>query len=462
LARANSSTNLQNAIVSGTFVFVPLAIGFAVLKYRLYDIDLVINKTVVYTLLAAFITAVYVAIVVGIGALVGRGTSKESLPLSILATAVVAVAFQPVRDRVQRLANRLVYGKRATPYEVLSEFSSRMAGTYAGEDLLPRMARILAEGTGAREATVWLRVGEWLRPEGSWPFDDAPSEPLHLNGDGALPEMDATLALPVDHGGELLGALALTKAPGERLTPAEEHLASDLASGAGLVLRNARLTEETVIEWTRSSSLEPDRGGVGLGTTAPGAQHPRRGQQQLVALAVKVRLARSLTREGPEQGRGPIGADRARGGPGAGGPSGPGSGDLPAAAGRPGPGGRPAVPGAPGSLPVTVEAEGIGRYPQDHEAAVYFCVLEATQNVSKYAAASKATVRLTETDNVLAFEVEDDGAGFDPATRGYGTGMQGMADRLSALGGELMVRSAPGAGTTVTGRVPVPVRELVP
>src|SRR5207253_2564956 len=141
-------------IIAAAFAFVPLAIGFAVLKYRLYDIDVVINKTVVYGLLAGFITAVYVAIVVGLGALIGAGSSKPNLGLSILATALVAVAFQPVRDRVQKLANRLVYGQRATPYEVLSEFSSRMAQSYAAEDLLPRMARILAEATGARAAVV--------------------------------------------------------------------------------------------------------------------------------------------------------------------------------------------------------------------------------------------------------------------------------------------------------------------
>src|SRR5207237_6357436 len=158
--------------------FIAVAAGVAILRYRLYDIDVVINKTVVYGLLAGFITAVYVGIVVGLGALVGAGSSKPNLGLSILATAVVAVAFQPVRGRVQRLANRLVYGKRATPYEVLSEFSSRMASSYASEDLLPRMARILAEGTGARTAVVWLKVGGELRPEAAWPLDDLPTGAL--------------------------------------------------------------------------------------------------------------------------------------------------------------------------------------------------------------------------------------------------------------------------------------------
>src|SRR5207248_5938612 len=152
---------------------VAVAAGIAVLRYRLYDIDVVINKTVVFGGLAAFITAVYVGIVVGIGAAIGQG-SKPNLGLSILATAVVAVAFQPVRERVQRFANRVVYGKRATPYEVLSEFSSRMASTYAADDVLPRMARILAEGTGARQARVWLKVGPELRPGATWPAAAAP------------------------------------------------------------------------------------------------------------------------------------------------------------------------------------------------------------------------------------------------------------------------------------------------
>jgi hypothetical protein len=109
------------------FPLIAVAAGIAILKYRLYDIDVVINKTLVYGSLAVFITAVYVAIVVGIGTLVGQG-GHQNLGLSIAATAVVAVGFQPVRERVQKLANRLVYGKRATPYDVLSEFSSRMGG----------------------------------------------------------------------------------------------------------------------------------------------------------------------------------------------------------------------------------------------------------------------------------------------------------------------------------------------
>jgi signal transduction histidine kinase len=106
-------------------------------------------------------------------------------------------------------------------------------------------------------------------------------------------------------------------------------------------------------------------------------------------------------------------------------------------------------------LPVVIEADGIGRYPRDAEAAVYFCILEALQNVAKYARASLATVALSCPGGQLEFSITDNGAGFDPASARDGTGLQGMTDRLAAIGGTLQLRSAPGLGTTVSGRLPV-------
>jgi signal transduction histidine kinase len=110
-------------------------------------------------------------------------------------------------------------------------------------------------------------------------------------------------------------------------------------------------------------------------------------------------------------------------------------------------------------VPTAVTADAVERYPQELEAAVYFCVLEALQNVAKYAGASHAEIRLAASGGDLTFEVADDGAGFDPGIKAYGTGLQGMADRLHAHGGSLAVRSAPGAGTTVVGRLPCRVLE---
>jgi signal transduction histidine kinase len=106
-------------------------------------------------------------------------------------------------------------------------------------------------------------------------------------------------------------------------------------------------------------------------------------------------------------------------------------------------------------VPVSVETDGIGRYEQPVEAAVYFCTLEALNNVSKYAGASSAQVTIRQDNGDLRFTVTDDGAGFDTAATTYGTGLQGMADRLDAIGGTLHITSTPGAGTSVSGTVPV-------
>jgi hypothetical protein len=131
------------------------------------DIGWIISRTLVYGLLTGAFTLVYLAIVVGIGTLVGS-QGQSNLWLSIVATGVVALAFQPARDRSRRLANRLVYGSRATPYEVLSAFSRAVAGASA-DDSLQRMARLVVEATGAVRATVWLRFGEVLQPQAGWP-----------------------------------------------------------------------------------------------------------------------------------------------------------------------------------------------------------------------------------------------------------------------------------------------------
>ena len=145
--------------------------------------------------------------------------TQPSLVLSIVATAVVAVAFQPVRERVQRLANRLVYGQRATPYEVLADFAERMAGTYATEDLLPRMARILAEGTGAARADVWLKSGDSSGDDAAWPPGAPPLPPTRGHRGrragvpgrrpdraGALPGRGARSAVGVEAAGRVADA----------------------------------------------------------------------------------------------------------------------------------------------------------------------------------------------------------------------------------------------------------------
>ena len=145
---------------------MPVAVAVAVLRYRLYDLDIVVRKTVVAALVAAAFTAIYALAVVAAGAVTGRPGSS---PLTFAAAALAAVMLQPVRARAGQLADRLIYGRRATPYEVLSEFSGQVAGAYPVEDVLPRMAAMLGEATGAERAEVWLRTGGAERLAAAWP-----------------------------------------------------------------------------------------------------------------------------------------------------------------------------------------------------------------------------------------------------------------------------------------------------
>ena len=443
------------------FALIPLALFAGLVRYRLWDIDKVISRTLVYSVLAAFVSAVYVAVVVGVGSLIGGRPADDNLGLSIVATGIVAVAFQPVRERVQRFADLLVYGHRATPYEVLSQFSERVAETAATEEVLGRMAKVLAEGTASSSATVWLKVGAELRPAAVWPTEVGHGEAVPLAAGDEIPELaGVTMAVPVRHQGELYGALSVTKPGSEGLNATEEKLLSDLGLQAGLVLRNVRLTAELL---ERLQELRASRQRLVAAQDLERRRLERNlhdgAQQQLVALKVQLALAENVaeeleggqtlaqllnqlkesTGEALENLR-----DLARGiyPP------------LLAAEGLPT---ALASQARKATIPVEVRTHDIGRYPQEIEAAVYFISLEALQNVTKYAEASSVVIDLSEADGQLRFCVSDDGKGFDPALAAFGSGCRNMADRVEALDGYLEIRSAPGSGTSVVGSLPIPV-----
>ena len=445
-------------IAIAAIIFLPYAIALAILKHRLYDIDVVINNSLVYGALAVFITTVYVAIVVGIGHVVGT-SGKPNLGLSILATALVAVAFEPVRERVQRVANRLVYGRRATPYEALSQFSDRIASSYSDAQVLPRLAQTIAESTGAAQAVIWAKEGTENTNLASWPEPNG----LSATVPSAAERSTSDRIVPVQHQGELLGALSIRKARGEAVTPLDEKMLADFASPAGVVLRNLQLTRQLQARLAEISAQTTELQASSARIIAAQDSTRRRlernihdgAQQHLVAIAVKLRLAATLAKRDPTRAARLLDELEgethqaletlhalARG-------------IYPPILRELGLESAIRAQGARFALPVDVSANKLTRYPSEVEGAVYFCCLEALQNVAKHAKATAVRIRLEDDGGGLAFSVEDNGIGFDLSRVRHGSGLQNIADRLAALGGHFAVVARPDGGTSLQGRLPV-------
>ncbi len=437
-----SVSGLTYVIVFGVLALVA-AYGIAIIRHQLYDIDVVISRSLVYGALAGFIGAMYIGVVVGVGSLVGTG-GEPNTALAITATTLVAVSFQPLRRRFERIANRIVFGRRATPYEVLSEFSQRVAAT--GGELLQEAAQGLVEGTAASRAVVSIRVGERFVPTATWP------DPNGQVVDGAE---EATF--PILHDGATMGQLSLLTPRGEPLPEQDRQLATEIASAMGLAMRNQALTESLQIRVDELRRSRQRLVAVQDETRRKLERDLHDGaQQQLVALKVKLGLAKALAeRDGAERTAALLHdltsdaddtvdalRDFARGvyPP------------LLEAEGL-----AVAIRAHARRVPVPVEIvdHGAGRHDRQIETAVYFCVLEALQNVTKYADADSVTVELELVDDdTLGFSVVDDGRGFDLNTNGGGTGLANMRDRLGAVSGSLDITSIPGRGTTVVGSIP--------
>jgi signal transduction histidine kinase len=393
--------------------------------------------------------------VLGIGTAVGH---RNDPVLTIAAAVAVALVFQPLRQRASLLANRLVYGHRATPYQVLSDFAADMAGQLDLGDALDRMVSLLGRAAGASRVEAWIRVGAELRPSAVWPGDARPSSVVPLNGASGgtaeLPVLEpGARVVPVRHGDDLLGAISLTKPPNEPLSSTEDSLLEHLASQASLVMRNAQLTAE--LRATIEELLASRRRLVG----AQDAERRRiernlhdGAQQQLIALAIQLGLLAESAAD-PEFIRAAIPDLKAQLSAALEDLRALARGIYPPLLAEQGLVTALRAQAARSPVPAVVEAGQVGRYPQDAESTVYFCTLEALQNVAKHARATAVTVRLAQAGGTLEFSVSDDGAGFPAAATRHGSGLQGMSDRLAAHGGTLTVTSQPGQGTTITGRL---------
>ena len=432
-------------------VGIPVAYLVAIFRHGLWDLDVVIRKTVRYAVVVVAFMVLGLLLVAAVPTLLfGVGASTDLMPTLLLA-GVLAAAFLWLRPRAARLADRLVYGRRATPYEVLSEFSERLGGTYSTDDVLPRMAQLVADATGARRADVWSFAAGELRPESRWPADVASPAPRPVDED-ALGTADGEHLTEVRHQGELLGAITLEPSPEDPMVPTKEALVRDLAAQAGLVLRNVRLIGDLRASRQRLVKAQDEERRRLERNIHDGVQ------QQLVALQVQLRLARTMLDREPEKAGELLDAlavrstetldelrDLARG-------------IYPPLLADQGLAAALEAQARKAAIAVSVEPDGIGRYAQEIEATVYFCVLEALNNVAKYAEASHTIVSLSQTETGLSFSVADDGRGFDPRAADAGSGLQGMADRVEAIGGSIRLQSSPGAGTSVSGSVPTETR----
>jgi signal transduction histidine kinase len=466
----------------------PLAVALAMGSSRRLAgrIDRILAHTVSLAGLTGIVVIVYLVIVVGLGH-TPTHDQRSLLALSMAAAAVAALLYGPARQRLTQYANRIVYGEREAPDTVLRTFGSRLSRAIPMDELLLQVAESLRKTLGLAAAEVWTGSGGRLERTVSVP--DVPVRRLTLNDEEAavvaragvtgtawveiwLPSLlhgreDSVVRVaPTTHSGQVLGLIVAVRPPNsDQFTTDDDTMLTELARQVGLALHNVELDsalQESLDEVRRQADeLRASRARIVAASDAARRQIERNlhdgAQQHLVALAVNVRLAQQLAERDPvasgqildQLGVGiqeavqelralahgiypPLLIDRGI------------AEALRSAAGR-------------AALPTEVDAEGLQRYSPERESAVYFCCMEALQNAGKHAGdGAAAFVRVWEDGTDLHFEVRDTGAGFDAAgTLASGAGFVNMSDRVGAIGGIVTVQSAPGEGTTITGRIPL-------
>jgi signal transduction histidine kinase len=428
---------------------LPVSIAVALLRYRLWDVDLLISRTLLYGLLTASVVGTYALVV---GALGGLLRVEGSPTVSLLAAGLVAVLFQPLRERLQRGVNRLLFGERDDPYAVLSRLGRRLGATLAPEAVLPAVVATVRDALKLPYAAVTLRR------------EDGPSVAAAAGEPVADP-----LRLPLLHRGEPVGELVVgPRGPGEGWSPADRRLLEDVASQAGAAVHAVRLTadlqrltadlqaarerlvmareeERRRLRRDLHDDLAPTLASLGL--TAATAQEllgadPAAAAGLLAEMHTGLRAAVGDVRRLAYELRPPtldelglVAAVRERAaqhdgrGAGLGGTE-------------------------PGRLRVLVEApESLPALSAAVEVAAYRIVQEALTNVARHAGARTCRVRLG-LDEALLVEVVDDGAGL-PSDRRVGVGIVAMRERAAELGGTCLVEALARGGTRVVARLPL-------
>ncbi len=437
--------------VFGICVGTPVTVAIAILRHNVYDIDRVLARTLLYGGLTLFVTLLYIVVVFGFGSLFGGGAQPV---LSLAVIVIAAVALAPLRDRLQTLANRIVYGRRATPLEALTQVAQSIGLAPAIDDTVPQMAALVGNATSADSVEIWLRDDDDLRLATRWPDGAGDIERrLPITEDDLRPLFPGGRVFPVRVQDELLGCIAVTQPPARRLTPAEESLLSAIASHAGLLLRNVRLVEDLRASRQRVLTANADSRRRLERDLHDGAQ------QHLVTASLALGLARAqLTRgdtpeverslaEATQQLKEGLGELRnlARG-------------LYPAVLSRAGLTAALEVVAERWPFRVETDLELSGRRAPIVESTAYYVVVESLTNVGKHADAGRATIRAREAGGLLLIDVEDDGRG--GADRSSGSGLRGLEDRVHTLGGTFSMVSPPGEGTRI--HVEIPAGDPVP
>jgi signal transduction histidine kinase len=426
-------TTLGFYFMTVPFALVPIAIGLAVLKYRLYDFDLLIARSLLYGALTAGVVVTYIAVVGGLGALF---QSTGSLLISLVATGVVAVLFQPLRERLQRAIERLLYGERADPYSVLTRLGRRLEATLSPDEVLPTIVEM------TKSALMLGYCAVEVREEGRLVVSARSGEPTK-----------EPLRIPLSHQGDVLGDLLVDSRGPDTIGPKERQLLDDLARQFAVAVRAVRLTEAlrrsrerlvTAREEERRRLRRDLHDGLGprlagltlrLETARDRLAPDSQTQAVLTELADRCRDSVADIRRLIYALRPPALDDLGLA-------SAIGEGAEQVAAGR--------------NLQVTVEASpGLGQLPAAVEVAAYRIAQEAITNVARHAEARHCTVRLAldRDGGTLRVEIQDDGRGRDPG-RAMGVGMVSMRERAEELGGTWVIDALPLGGTLVTARLP--------
>jgi signal transduction histidine kinase len=431
---------------------IPVAIGIAILRYRLYDIDRLISRTATYGALWSAIALAYVGLAVALGL-----AASERLPLglAIVCTIIATLLVQPARWRLEHLADRWVFGQRLGGYELVARLGTTLEHALGTGEVAPRVAATVRLGLRTR----WVRVCVERRTS-----EGTSLEPIGADGIGLHEPASPALSVPLIHADQPIGSIECGPKQEGAFQARDYELLETLGRQAALAIRNAALAAELA---ERLAEIEQQARELAASRTRivqaeeAGRRRIERDihdgvQQELVALLAKARLARNQLARDPGLAAATLAELQ---------------GDVrqtledlrelahgihpPVLSDR---GLLEAIEAQTARLPVPVhvDADGVGRgtrYAAEIEGAAYFLVCEGLANALKHAAATRVEVRLAALPDGLRVEVADDGRGFEPAGA-VGSGLRGLADRVEALGGQLEIVSRPAGGTRLIALLP--------